>query len=275
MELSNYVNRNEAADSTIYNNITNGSPKDSGHVLHWHPHYEFMIVYKSSTYTLTNNSKKIVSNRPAIYIHRPYTLHLIVTHEDSVYERSIIRFGKKFFSYFSRDLIDFSPLTDADLTCVYPNPAEMAQIHALTDIIHNTEHRKHDKVLMYLQIAQLLHMISDILESGRGERFSGALSYIQDVILLAAENLASPPTIRELADRFNIGQSKFCSDFKRHTGSTYKKYLTDLRMARARDLLLSGSSIINASLETGYSSEAHFIKTFHSYYGVTPGALRK
>ena len=133
MELSNYVNRNEAADSTIYNNITNGSPKDSGHVLHWHPHYEFMIVYKSSTYTLTNNSKKIVSNRPAIYIHRPYTLHLIVTHEDSVYERSIIRFGKKFFSYFSRDLIDFSPLTDADLTCVYPNPAEMARIHALTD----------------------------------------------------------------------------------------------------------------------------------------------
>ena len=46
-------------------------------------------------------------------------------------------------------------------------------------------------------------------------------------------------------------------------------------MARARDLLLSGSSIINASLETGYSSEAHFIKAFHSYYGVTPGALRK
>ena len=66
----------------------------------------------------------------------------------------------------------------------------MARIHALTDIIHNTEHRKHDKVLMYLQIAQLLHMISTILESGRGERFSGALSYIQDVILLAAENLA-------------------------------------------------------------------------------------
>ena len=118
-------------------------------------------------------------------------------------------------------------------------------------------------------------MISDILESGRGERFSGSLSYIQNVILLAAENLASPPTIKELTDRFNIGQSKFCSDFKRHTGSTYKKYLTNLRMARARDLLLSGSSIINASLETGYSSEAHFIKAFHSYYGVTPGALRK
>ena len=95
------------------------------------------------------------------------------------------------------------------------------------------------------------------------------------VILLAADNLASPPTIKELTDRFNIGQSKFCSDFRRHTGSTYKKYLTDLRMARARDLLASGSSIINASLETGYSSEAHFIKAFHSYYGVTPGALRK
>lgn len=222
MELNNYVNRNETIDSTVYNNITNGSPKGSGHVLHWHPHYEFMIVYRSGMYTLTNNSKKIVSDRPAIYIHRPYTLHLIITHEDSVYERSIIRFGINFFSYFSRDLIDFSPLTDADLTCVYPNPAEMAQIHALTDEIHNTEHKKHDKVLTYLQVAQLLHMISAILKSGRGERFSGALSYIQDVILIAAENLAAPPTIKELTNRFNIGESKFCYDFKRHTSSTYK-----------------------------------------------------
>ena len=46
-------------------------------------------------------------------------------------------------------------------------------------------------------------------------------------------------------------------------------------MARARDLLESGSSIINAALETGYSSEAHFIKAFRGYYGMTPGTLRR
>ena len=82
-------------------------------------------------------------------------------------------------------------------------------------------------------------------------------------------------TISTLCEKFDIGESKFCADFKSHTGKTYKKYLTDLRMTRARELLASGSSIINASLETGYSSEAHFIKAFREYYGTTPSVMIK
>ena len=58
------------------------------------------------------------------------------------------------------------------------------------------------------------------------------------------------------------------------TGRCCPKYLTDLRQTRARELMETGSSIINASLETGYSSEAHFIKAFREYWGMTPGEFR-
>ena len=88
---------------------------------------------------------------------------------------------------------------------------------------------------------------------------------------MIGENLSEPMTLYELCDKFDVGASKLCKDFRKTTGKTYKSYLTDLRMTRARELLSAGSSIINASLETGYSSEAHFIKAFREYWGMTPG----
>ena len=54
----------------------------------------------------------------------------------------------------------------------------------------------------------------------------------------------------------------------------FKKYLTDLRQIHARELIADGSSVINASLEAGYTSEAHFIKIFREYWGMTPGEFR-
>ena len=89
-----------------------------------------------------------------------------------------------------------------------------------------------------------------------------------------SENMTDPMTVSELSEKFGVSEAKFYADFKENTGSTYKKYLTDLRQTRARELMETGSSIINASLETGYSSEAHFIKAFREYWGMTPGEFR-
>ena len=41
-------------------------------------------------------------------------------------------------------------------------------------------------------------------------------------------------------------------------------------------LLLEGErSVVQVAMETGYSSEAHFIKAFREHWGITPGQLRK
>ena len=131
------------------------------------------------------------------------------------------------------------------------------------------------KGLPYRLAALIFHDIMKILKSGRGEAYSTRHSYIQDALQHISENLSEPMTVDSLADMFGVGHTKFAEDFKSVTGSTYKKYLTDLRMTRARELLTSGSSIINASLETGFSGEAQFIATYKRYFGETPGSYAK
>lgn len=265
MDFRNFNGANEIDSSQIDYSTTNGFWMNYPH---WHPHYEVMIIYSAVLYTLINNSKTITSDRPAVYIHRPYTVHMMRTADDRNYSRSILRFDNRLISGLSREIVDFSNLIAADLTCIYPDETEMSELYDLSVKIKS---QKCDHSSAQLYIALLLRRLSVILESGRGESFSGGITYIQDVMRMIAENLAEPMTIEELSSRFGVGQSKFYSDFKRHTGTTYKKFLTDLRMTRARELLSSGSGIISAAYETGYSSEAHFIAAFRNYWGNTPG----
>ena len=269
LDFRNFNGENEINSSQISNETTNGFRMNHPH---WHPHYEVVIICSSVLYTLINNSKTITSDHPAVYIHRPYTVHMMRTADDRSYSRSVLRFDNQLISGFSREIVDFSNLIAADFTCIYPDETEMSELFELSVKIKSL---KCDHSSAQLYIALLLRRLSVILESGRGESFSGGITYIQDVMRMIAENLAEPMTIEELSSRFGVGQSKFYSDFKRHTGSTYKKFLTDLRMTRARELLSSGSGIISAAYETGYSSEAHFIAAFRNYWGETPGTYMR
>ena len=51
-------------------------------------------------------------------------------------------------------------------------------------------------------------------------------------------------------------------------------YLTRLRLDRARCRIASGSSVLNACLEVGFSSPSAFSRLFRSHFGEPPSALR-
>jgi AraC-like DNA-binding protein len=233
---------------------------------HWHPHYEIAII-SSGNYIIENNGRKITGSGAGVFIHSPYSLHNGNAEPGQSYSRYIISFDKRIKDIFSNNFFDFSVMSNANLIYAFPNESEQ------NEIIMTAEKLKkcNDNKLEALYIALILRYVLNVLKTGRGEAVQSQFSYIQDILRLITENLSEPKTAESLAELYGVGQSKFYSDFKKYTGSTYKKYTTDLRMTRARELLVDGNSIINTSLECGYSSEAHFIKAFREYWGITPG----
>ena len=85
--------------------------------------------------------------------------------------------------------------------------------------------------------------------------------------MIISSDLSVQLTANRVAEMMNVSTAKFRADFKRHTGTTFKKSLTDLRMTRAYELLQSGSSIINASLETGYWKRSALYRGFPPVLG--------
>ncbi|MGN1128828.1 MAG: helix-turn-helix domain-containing protein, partial [Candidatus Flemingiibacterium sp.] len=220
------------------------------------------------------------SERPAVFIHRPYCLHKLNAEEENIYSRFVIFISKKLLADFPTSLVDMSVFSNASLMRADPTDDELDELVGLCRSLEKSvgnywnPPKEYDPVKGALTAALVLHEVMKICASGRGEVSLTKHSYIQDVLQLVTENFAEQMTIDELCVRFGVGRTKFAGDFCAVTGSTYKKYMTDLRQTRARELLESGSSIINASLETGYSSEAHFIKAFREYWGVTPGEFK-
>lgn len=62
--------------------------------------------------------------------------------------------------------------------------------------------------------------------------------------------------------------------FSKVVGLPPHAYLENVRIQRARELLKSGTSVVETALEVGYPDQSHFTHRFRRYTGVTPGQYR-
>lgn len=238
---------------------------------HWHRHYEILVIRQGS-YTVVNNKKTITAAAPAIVINRPMTIHSMNAHPDSDYIRRVIRIRRDIVNRITPEVVDSERFFAANLIYAIPDEAEWNEIDQYILLLAS---QIHDETNTAILIAGFIRRILQIAQSGRGEIVNCHYSYIHSVINHIADHMSESCSIESVLQKFGVKRTKFQSDFKRETGMPYHKYLVNLRMVRAQDLLLAGKSVQDTSLEVGYSGESHFIKEFQKYYGVTPGGFLK
>jgi AraC family transcriptional regulator len=91
-----------------------------------------------------------------------------------------------------------------------------------------------------------------------------------------ALDLAGSPTLTEMATAAGLSVTQFVRAFRRHTGSTPHQYLIRRRMDRAVSRLrVAKLSVAEVADAVGFSTPAHFVASFRTVMGVTPGALRE
>ncbi len=83
------------------------------------------------------------------------------------------------------------------------------------------------------------------------------------------------PSATVLADETGVGLRTLQRRFMEHVGVSPKQHLRWLRFERARQLLLRGDQrSAEIAMVAGYSDQAHFVREFHRFAGVTPGRWR-
>lgn len=82
--------------------------------------------------------------------------------------------------------------------------------------------------------------------------------------------------IQSIADQLNINRSYLSVLFKKNIGLSPKKYMMDVRMKRASQLLFATKMTINEiAFSVGYNDQATFSKAFKNYFLLTPSQYRK
>lgn len=87
-------------------------------------------------------------------------------------------------------------------------------------------------------------------------------------------NLNHDISLDVLAQTVNISPSHFRRLFKQATGMAPHQYLIDLRVNRAKELLLTGSFSVNqVAAEVGFADQSHLHRHFKRIFGITPKAV--
>ena len=91
-----------------------------------------------------------------------------------------------------------------------------------------------------------------------------------------AEHLEQDITLRELAQLAGLSENHFCTAFRLSTGEPPHRYLTRLRLDRAKQMLSTPAlSVTEVALAVGFGSSAHFSAVFRKREGTTPSEYRR
>ena len=123
----------------------------------------------------------------------------------------------------------------------------------------------------YEQIRAEAERVPAIRESTRQELFRRLLTgreYIHS-------HASGPVSLAAVAGAACLSPFHFHRGFTQAFRQTPHDYLTNRRLARARGMIESGSAVLEACVEVGFSSPSAFSRLFRSRYGEAPSVVRR
>jgi AraC-like DNA-binding protein len=91
---------------------------------------------------------------------------------------------------------------------------------------------------------------------------------------LVEQNMQNPCSLIELAHQVGLNDFKLKKGFKALYGKTVFGYLYQLRMEKARRLLLEDKKVADIAYEVGYKNAQHFAAAFKKYFGLLPRQMK-
>lgn len=132
----------------------------------------------------------------------------------------------------------------------------------------------------YQQVAagMIMKLLGFIVSMDKQKDFSGKRveKIIQNACFTIRENVEAEINFQSFAEENNIGYSYFRKMFKKYTGVPPVQYHLDLKILRAKEMLLyTDKSIKEISYDLGFQSIYYFSRIFKNKLGVSPSEIRK
>lgn len=131
-------------------------------------------------------------------------------------------------------------------------------------------------ILHDLSISRDMRLLSNLPPTNKKDARLSNNDNIQKVLQYVHLNYKHPVSIKEMAAILNMSEALAGRFFKRHTGSTFKDILNEVRMGNASRLLIDTTQSINEIAYTcGFNSLSYFNRIFKMKRNVTPKEFRE
>lgn len=114
------------------------------------------------------------------------------------------------------------------------------------------------------------------IQAIRERRRSDAIRPVREAKQYVQQHYSQPITLEDVCDMVGFTPSYFSALFKKETGEGFAKYLTRVRMERAKELLQrTNLPVAEICVQVGYSDVKHFTQNFKKETNLNPGQYRK
>lgn len=123
----------------------------------------------------------------------------------------------------------------------------------------------------------MLHMCEKLQHAVLHERSDSTRSFVVKAEEYVHENYANKDlTVEGICQYLGVSAAYFSTVFKKETGKTFINYLTDYRMEKAVELLLSGDEKTYVIADAvGYTDPNYFSYVFKKQFGVSPSKYKQ
>lgn len=243
----------------------------SMHDLHSHPHYELYYLTKGTrSFFFSNALYKVEA--PVLIIIPPHVMHKT---EGGAFERYNINCSPHYLNDFQKETFDKKALCVIKL-----KQNEAAEFTSVVEqLISIDRHQKYGETLIQTLFSYCAFLLSKIDEnnlSPRAEAKNSIPPLILKTIDYINENFQEKQTLEKLAKNFYVSKTTLMYQFKKYTNCSLMDYLLNVRLTKAKEMLLNSKKSVNEVAELcGFSSANYFGLIFKQKENLSPANYRK
>ena len=234
---------------------------------HWHNYYEIIFCERARGHCILNGKRYEMSDG-SLFLLTPKDFHEIITKDDSETRALIIAFNER--------MIDGAIMSAVSAGPIVTVVAEKSPTETLRELfsVFNSDGKYRDQHLFHLFNSILFSLIEE------GETVSCVGEDISPMVRESISLMLSCPTegfsLDFFAKKFNVTAPYFSRLFHKQAGITFKKYLTEIRLEYAKQLLtVAEIPIIDVGYECGFNTPSQFYREFKRAFGITPSDFRR
>lgn len=209
----------------------------------------------------------------------PFCVHQLYHRSGTLYERYILSLNMQWLDTVfcgQTDFLSYMKQSAAPLLLALNQVTRTDLIRGMTALLSFSKVTSPNAMAEFFALLAKLNEIVEKLcpaqaltppVSPAQQRINEILTYIHNHI---TENL----TVEELSRHFFIHPDYLSRLFKRHTHATVSHYIALQKITTAQSLLRDGHTVTQVQTALGYSSYAHFFKSFQKNTGISPSQYR-
>ena len=140
------------------------------------------------------------------------------------------------------------------------------------ELIVKLENAKNTVEIKSILQSIALEMIKNKDDQERKKEFTA----VEEITRYIEKNYMNNITLSDLAESVHLNAAYLSELFRKEMGTSFKAYLTDVRMEAAKNFLKNSNyKTSELAAMVGYNDTKNFIKIFKKYVGITPVGYRK